>query len=167
GPLQRSARNRGGPRHSAGALLGVLVAHAASAAVVDEAGRVYGIGVDPVAAPRESGSLRPALCILRRAPRSPAARGSRGHRVMPDNWGFVAAAYGITAVVLLIYWRRLAKREREVTTLKRLNAERSREPSSSGHPRSDPSSRTPIQRSHEPSRTGHPHPDPRSGPSLQ
>jgi len=80
---------------------------------------------------------------------------------MPDNWGFVAAAYGITAVVLLIYWRRLAKREREVTTLKQLNAERSRsntyrspgrlngersrEPSSSGHPRPDPDSRSSLQ----------------------
>ena len=33
---------------------------------------------------------------------------------MPDNWGFVAAAYGLTAVVLVVYWRRLARREREL-----------------------------------------------------
>ena len=34
---------------------------------------------------------------------------------MPDNWGFVAAAYGITAAVLLWYWRRLVRKEREVS----------------------------------------------------
>ena len=38
---------------------------------------------------------------------------------MPDNWGFVAAAYGLTTAVLLIYWRRLAKKERELDALKR------------------------------------------------
>jgi hypothetical protein len=86
---------------------------------------------------------------------------------MPDNWGFVAAAYGLTAAVLLIYWRRLAKREREAAALKRLNAERSRQPSSSGHPRPDPDSRPPRQQSHEPSKTGHPRPDPSSRTPLQ
>jgi transposase-like protein len=84
---------------------------------------------------------------------------------MPDHWGFVAAAYGLTAAVLLIYWRRLATKEREVERLSegrsglnaaqsqerltaersRLTAERSREPSSSGHPRPDPSTRPPLQ----------------------
>lgn len=38
---------------------------------------------------------------------------------MPDNWGFVAAAYGLTAAVLLGYWRRLARRERQVDAQKR------------------------------------------------
>jgi hypothetical protein len=38
---------------------------------------------------------------------------------MPDNWGFVAAAYGLTAAVLGIYWRRLVRREKEVATLKK------------------------------------------------
>jgi hypothetical protein len=57
---------------------------------------------------------------------------------MPDHWGFVAAAYGLTAAVLLIYWRRLAMKERELDATRRLNAERSREPSSSGHPRPEP-----------------------------
>jgi len=61
---------------------------------------------------------------------------------MPDNWGFVAAAYGLTAAVLLWYWRRLARKERDV---KRLTAERSREPSRMGHPRSEPGTRTPRQ----------------------
>ena len=31
---------------------------------------------------------------------------------MPDNWGFVLAAYGLAAVVLIAYWRRLVRRER-------------------------------------------------------
>jgi hypothetical protein len=38
---------------------------------------------------------------------------------MPDNWGFVASAYGLTAAVLLMYWRRLARRERDLDTLRR------------------------------------------------
>ena len=29
---------------------------------------------------------------------------------MPDNWGYVFAAYGIAAVALLSYWRHLARR---------------------------------------------------------
>jgi len=31
---------------------------------------------------------------------------------MPANWGYVFAAYGIAAVALLTYWRRLARRAR-------------------------------------------------------
>ncbi len=31
---------------------------------------------------------------------------------MPDNWSYVFAAYGLAAVVLLVYWRRLAGRAR-------------------------------------------------------
>lgn len=64
---------------------------------------------------------------------------------MPDNWGFVAAAYGLTAAVLLWYWRRLATKEREVNLLKRSTAEGSREPSRTGHPRPEPGSRPPLQ----------------------
>jgi hypothetical protein len=37
---------------------------------------------------------------------------------MPDNWGFVAAAYGLTAAVLALYWRRLDRREKEVAQLR-------------------------------------------------
>ena len=33
---------------------------------------------------------------------------------MPDNWGFVVAAYALTAVVLGAYWRHLARREKEL-----------------------------------------------------
>lgn len=36
---------------------------------------------------------------------------------MPDNWGFVVAAYAIAAVALAGYWRRLVRRERELTSL--------------------------------------------------
>ncbi len=35
---------------------------------------------------------------------------------MPDNWGFVAAAYLLAAVVLGGYWRRLARLERDLET---------------------------------------------------
>jgi len=36
---------------------------------------------------------------------------------MPDNWGFVAAAYVLTVLALGGYWRRLARRERELDAL--------------------------------------------------
>jgi hypothetical protein len=35
--------------------------------------------------------------------------------VTADHWGFVLAAYGLAGVVLIGYWRRLVKRERELT----------------------------------------------------
>ena len=38
---------------------------------------------------------------------------------MADHWGFVAAAYGLTAAALLAYWRRLARRERELDATRR------------------------------------------------
>jgi hypothetical protein len=34
---------------------------------------------------------------------------------MPDNWSFVAAAYGLAAIVFLGYWRRLVQKERDLT----------------------------------------------------
>jgi hypothetical protein len=46
--------------------------------------------------------------------------------MMADHWGFVLAAYGIAAVALGAYWRRLCRREQELT-------------------RSKPASRTPLQ----------------------
>jgi hypothetical protein len=33
---------------------------------------------------------------------------------MPDNWGFVIAAYGLAALVLIAYWRFLFRREKEL-----------------------------------------------------
>jgi hypothetical protein len=79
---------------------------------------------------------------------------------MPDNWGFVAAAYGLTAAVLGLYWRHLVRKEKELrrseiagstrnlavtASLDRETAERSRQPSSAGHPRPDPTARGPLQ----------------------
>lgn len=74
---------------------------------------------------------------------------------MPDNWGFVVAAYGLTALVLGLYWRRLVRRERDLHRMTRSATraggtttsagERSRQPSRSGHPRSEPASRPPLQ----------------------
>ena len=37
---------------------------------------------------------------------------------MPDHWGFVFAAYGITAVVLFGYWRRLIRRGAELRAVR-------------------------------------------------
>ena len=33
---------------------------------------------------------------------------------MPDNWGYVFSAYGLAAVALLWYWRRLAGRAKRL-----------------------------------------------------
>jgi hypothetical protein len=38
---------------------------------------------------------------------------------MPDNWSFVFAAYGLAALVLGGYWRRLHRRERELAARER------------------------------------------------
>ena len=92
---------------------------------------------------------------------------------MADNWGFVLAAYGLAAVVLLSYWRFLARRERTHThparpqragpgaseplapTVSEPLAPTASEPlaptvseplaPTSGHPRSKPASRPPLQ----------------------
>jgi hypothetical protein len=32
--------------------------------------------------------------------------------MMPDHWGYVLAAYGLTAVAFLSYWRHLVRRGR-------------------------------------------------------
>jgi hypothetical protein len=70
---------------------------------------------------------------------------------MPDNWGFVAAAYALAAIVLGAYWRMLVRKERELTAL-RTGAGvrndptgRSRPASEPGHPRTEPASRAPLQ----------------------
>jgi hypothetical protein len=64
---------------------------------------------------------------------------------MPDNWTFVAAAYGLAVVVLGGYWRWLNRKERELTALRGDRTSPSRLPSRSGHPRPEPASRTPLQ----------------------
>ena len=34
---------------------------------------------------------------------------------MPDNWGYVFAAYGVAAVALGAYWRRLSRRAKALS----------------------------------------------------
>ena len=85
---------------------------------------------------------------------------------MPDNWGFVAAAYGLTAAVLLLYWRRLARKERDIERSTRLNAERTTLERGRQRPNAE-RSRLNAERSREPSRTGHPRPEPDSRHPLQ
>ena len=41
---------------------------------------------------------------------------------MPANWSYVIAAYGIAAVALFGYWRRLARRARALTARPRAAA---------------------------------------------
>ena len=36
---------------------------------------------------------------------------------MPDHWAYVFAAYAFATVVLVAYWRHLARRERELSSL--------------------------------------------------
>jgi hypothetical protein len=43
---------------------------------------------------------------------------------MADNWGFVLAAYGLAAVVLVVYWRGLVRREKALRARKRDGASR-------------------------------------------
>src|SRR6266513_24643 len=43
-----------------------------------------------------------------------------GDRVMPDNWGFVLAAYALAALVLFAYWRRLIRLEKQLSARTRL-----------------------------------------------
>ena len=35
---------------------------------------------------------------------------------MPNNWNYVFGAYGLAAVVLLVYWRRLADRAKALAS---------------------------------------------------
>ena len=57
---------------------------------------------------------------------------------MPDNWSYVAAAYGLTALVLALYWRRLVRKENELRARTRTAtttptaAERQRDPAAPG-----------------------------------
>ena len=90
---------------------------------------------------------------------------------MPDNWSFVAAAYGLTALVLGLYWRHLVRKEKElrggatgdvrtpdsarsVADTARAHTERTRESSTSD--------REIAERSRHPSGPGHPRNDPAS-----
>lgn len=66
---------------------------------------------------------------------------------MPDNWGFVIAAYAVTALVLGAYWRRLTRLERNFAArIEMINRSRSTQPNAprAGHPRAEPASRPPL-----------------------
>jgi hypothetical protein len=54
--------------------------------------------------------------------------------MMPDNWTFVAAAYGLATVVFAAYWRWLGRKEREVTALRVDRARRSHPLPAPGRP---------------------------------
>jgi hypothetical protein len=67
---------------------------------------------------------------------------------MADNWTFVFAAYGLAAFALGAYWRRLARREREIREAAAARARaRATEPRAAraAHPRPDAASRSPVQ----------------------
>jgi hypothetical protein len=82
---------------------------------------------------------------------------------MPDHWGFVAAAYAVTAIILGGYWRMLVRKERELTLLgpgtrgrteargrtdagvRADRTSRNQEPSETAHPRPAPGTRPPLQ----------------------
>ena len=60
---------------------------------------------------------------------------------MPDNWGFVLAAYGLAAIVLIAYWRFLSRREKELEDATAIRQDLRQ--GSSSQPRSEPASRHP------------------------
>src|SRR4029450_14149069 len=101
-------------QHSPRALLSVLVAHPAPAPVPDEAGTGDHAGHHRGGARPQLRSVHAPLRLFRHQASPPAPPGSRGRSMMPDNWGFVLAAYGLAAVVLITYWRFLSRREKEI-----------------------------------------------------
>ena len=60
---------------------------------------------------------------------------------MPDNWGFVLAAYGLAAVVLIAYWRFLSRGEKELEDATAIRHDLRQ--GSSSQPRSKPASERP------------------------
>jgi hypothetical protein len=60
---------------------------------------------------------------------------------MPDNWGFVIAAYALAAVVLVAYWRFLSRHEKLLDDARAVRHDLRQ--ASSSQPRSNPTSRRP------------------------
>jgi hypothetical protein len=88
---------------------------------------------------------------------------------MPDNWGFVIAAYALAAVVLGGYWRWLARRERDLLTLAASQSDRGAVRQNQGVVRDEREAvrDDPTSRSRQPSITAHPRPDPGKRGPLQ
>ena len=65
-----------------------------------------------------------------------------------DHWGYVLAAYALAALAFGGYWRRLARRERELRSIigtRNDRAGRSHHPPGTGHPRSEAGTRHSLQ----------------------
>jgi hypothetical protein len=91
---------------------------------------------------------------------------------MPDHWGYVIAAYGLAAVALIAYWRRLVRRDRDLIALSRRPQAAPRVAVTAAPP--DTLRNTPTQnqsdleqRSQPTPVSGHPRSTPGSPPSLQ
>jgi hypothetical protein len=88
---------------------------------------------------------------------------------MPDNWGFVIAAYALAALVLGGYWRWLARRERDLLTLTASRTDREAVRQNPGVVRNEGEAvrDEPTSRSRELPRPPHPRPDPGKRAPLQ
>lgn len=60
---------------------------------------------------------------------------------MPDNWGYVVAAYAVAAILLGAYWRYLARRARELDAP---SLRRRPSASGTGHTRPEPGSHAQV-----------------------
>jgi hypothetical protein len=92
---------------------------------------------------------------------------------MPDHWGYVIAAYGLAAVALIAYWRRLVRRDRDLIALSRRPQAAPSRPAVTATPTTKPTN-TPAnnqsdleQRSHPAPVLGHPRSKPGSPSPLQ
>jgi len=85
---------------------------------------------------------------------------------MPDNWGFVAAAYAVAAVILGGYWRMLARKERILTALTTGTGASARARIGTGADAAAGARDDHKSRSRQPSRPGHPRPEPGKRTSL-
>jgi len=88
---------------------------------------------------------------------------------MPDNWGFVIAAYALAALVLGGYWRWLARREHDLLTLAGSRNNRTAVRQDPGVVRDEREAvrDDPTGRSRELPRPAHPRPDPGKRAPLQ
>ena len=111
GALRRGGRHPGRGQHSDRALLGEVVADAAPA--LHDPGARAVPDRSPRSASRSSSTGWPSPCCSPTScPRRMEIARLEEQTLMPANWGYVLAAYGLAAVALLGYWRHLARRTR-------------------------------------------------------